>query len=98
MELLMENQTCRAADRQQPQHQDRDSSFSYFLTTHLPIFAEVMGLLEVDKWLHMMDSKFRLLHCTEFQKTLYTTQQLRGSVGAWWASYAGALPADHQVP
>jgi hypothetical protein len=24
--------------------------------------------------------------------------QLRGPVGAWWASYTAALPADHHVP
>jgi hypothetical protein len=30
-----------------------------------------------------MDSKFGLLHCIEYHKTLYTVQQLRGVVGAW---------------
>jgi hypothetical protein len=39
-----------------------------------------------------------LLHCTEYQKTLYVVQQLRGSAGAWWASYTTALPVDHHVP
>jgi hypothetical protein len=39
-----------------------------------------------------------LLHCTEFQKTLYAAQQLRGSTGAWWASYIAALPANHHIP
>jgi hypothetical protein len=54
--------------------------------------------LEVDSWLRTMESKFRLLHCTEYQKTLYVAQQLRGLAGAWWASYMTALPADHLVP
>jgi hypothetical protein len=39
-----------------------------------------------------------LLHCTEYQKTLYAAQQLRGPAGAWWASYTAALSADHHVP
>ncbi len=39
-----------------------------------------------------------LLHYKEYQKTLYVAQQLPGSVGAWWASYIAALPADHHVP
>jgi hypothetical protein len=39
-----------------------------------------------------------LLHCTEYQKTLYAAQQLRGPAGAWWASYTTALLADHHVP
>jgi hypothetical protein len=45
-----------------------------------------------------MESRFGLLHCTEYQKTLYTAQQLRGTAGAWWASYIAALPVDHHVP
>jgi hypothetical protein len=28
---------------------------------------------------------------------LYAAQQLRGPAGAWWASYAAALPPDHHV-
>jgi hypothetical protein len=45
-----------------------------------------------------MESTFGLLHCTEYQKTLYTVQQLRGTVGVWWASYIATLPNDHHVP
>jgi hypothetical protein len=45
-----------------------------------------------------MESKFGLLHCTEYQKTLYAAQQLKGTAGAWWASYIATLPDDHHVP
>jgi hypothetical protein len=41
---------------------------------------------------------FGLLHCTEYQKTLYIAQQLRGVAGAGWASYIATLPDDHHVP
>jgi hypothetical protein len=34
----------------------------------------------------------------EYEKTLYGAQQLRGSAGAWWASYIATLPVDHHVP
>jgi hypothetical protein len=44
-----------------------------------------------------MESMFGLLHCTEYQRTLYAAQQLRGSVEDWWASYITALPTDHHV-
>jgi hypothetical protein len=30
--------------------------------------------LEADNRLHTTESKFGLLHCTEYQKTLYATQ------------------------
>jgi hypothetical protein len=41
---------------------------------------------------------FGLLHCTEYQKTLYAAHQLRGVAGAWWASYIATLPDDHHGP
>jgi hypothetical protein len=72
----VENDESRGAERQQPRHQERDSSFLDFLATHLPISADATDPLEADSWLHTMESKFRLLHCTEYQKTLYAAQQL----------------------
>jgi hypothetical protein len=98
MRRLVENDECHGAERQQPRHQERDSSYSDFLATHPPVFADATDPLEVDSWLRTIESKFGLLHYIEYQKTLYAMQQLRGSAGAWWASYIAALPADHQVP
>jgi hypothetical protein len=98
MRRLVENNECHGAECQQPRHQERDSLYSDFLATHSPVFADVTGPLEVDSWLRTMESKFGLLHCTEYQKTLYATQQLRGSAGAWWASYIVTLPTDYHVP
>jgi hypothetical protein len=83
MRRLVENDECRGAERQQPRHQKRNSLYSNFLATHLPVFVDATDPLEPDSWLRTMESKFGLLHCTEYQKTLYAAQQLRGSVGAW---------------
>jgi hypothetical protein len=69
-----------------------------FLATHPLVFADATNPLEADSWLHTTESKFGLLHCTKYQKTLYIVQQLRGLARAWWASYITALPADHHVP
>jgi hypothetical protein len=82
MRRLVENDKHHGAERQQPRYQERDSSYSDFLVTHLPIFANATDPLEADSWLCTVESKFGLLHCTEYQKTLYATQQLRGLVGA----------------
>jgi hypothetical protein len=97
MRRLVKNDEHRGAERQQPRYQERDSSYSDFLATHQPVFADATGLLEADSWLHTIESMFELLHCIEYQKTLYAAQQLRGSAGAWWASCIAALPVDHQV-
>jgi hypothetical protein len=75
-----------------------DSSYSDFLATHPPVFADAIDPLEANSWLRTTESKFGLLHCTEYQKTLYAAHQLRGAAGAWWASYITTLPDDHHVP
>jgi hypothetical protein len=72
MRRLVENNEHRGAEHQQPRHQERDSLYS-FLATHPPVFADATGPLEVDSWLRTMEYKFGLLHCTEYQKTMYTT-------------------------
>jgi hypothetical protein len=74
MRRLVENDECHGAERQQPQHQERDSSYLNFLATHPPVFADAIDPLEADNWLCTMESKFGRLHCTEYQKTLYTVQ------------------------
>jgi hypothetical protein len=94
----VENDERRGAESQQPRYQERDSSYLDFLATHPPVFADVTDPLEMDCWLCTMESMFGLLHCTEYQKTLYIAQQLRGVAGAWWASYIATLPDDHHVP
>jgi hypothetical protein len=86
MRRLIENDEHRGTERQQPRHQERDSLYSDFLATHPPVFADATYPLEADSWLRTTESKFGLLHCTEYQKTLYAAQQLRGTTGAWWAS------------
>jgi hypothetical protein len=98
MRRLVENDERHGAERQQPQHQERDSLYSDFLATHPPVFTDAIDPLEADSWLYTTETKFGLLHYTEYQKTLYTMQQLRGAAGAWWASYIATLPGDHHVP
>jgi hypothetical protein len=95
MRRLVENDEHHGAEHQQPRHQERDSPYLDFLVTHPLVFVDVTDPLEVDSWLRTKESKFRLLHCIEYQKTLYIAHQLRDSAGAWWASYITALPADH---
>jgi hypothetical protein len=83
MRMLIENDVCRGAScPQHPRQQDMDLPYLDFLVTHQPLFSEATNPLEADNWLNTTKSKFGLLHCIEFQKTLYAAQQLQGSVGA----------------
>jgi hypothetical protein len=45
---LAENDKRRGAEHPQPQHQERDSSYSNFLATHSPVFVDATDPLEVD--------------------------------------------------
>jgi hypothetical protein len=49
MRRLVENDERRGAERQQPRHQERDSSYSDFLATHPSVFANATNLLEADR-------------------------------------------------
>jgi hypothetical protein len=48
-----------------------DISYTDFLVMHPSTFAKEIDPLEADNWLHIIEPKFQLLHCTEFQKTLF---------------------------
>jgi hypothetical protein len=71
------------------------TTYNDFAVTHPLLFIEAGEPLEADHWLQVMKSKFRLLHCTKVQKTLFTTQQLWGDASAWWANYTTTHPADY---
>jgi hypothetical protein len=74
MRRLMENDERHGAERQQPRHYERDSSYSDVLVTYAPAFADATDPLEVDSWLRTTEYKFGLLHYTEYEKTMYAVQ------------------------
>jgi hypothetical protein len=83
MTLLIQNEARRGAEcPQDPRYQDMNTSYSEFLATHPPLFSGGKDPLEADDWLRTTESKFSLLHCIEYQKTLYAAQQLKGPAGA----------------
>jgi hypothetical protein len=45
---LVKNDEQRGAERQQPRHQERYSSYLDFLATHPPVFANAIDPLEAD--------------------------------------------------
>ena len=64
LQMLAQNQM----QQQQPQGrqgQPQMASYSDFVGTQPPIFAKTNDPLEADSWLRLMESKFKLLTCTE---------------------------------
>jgi hypothetical protein len=64
MRRLVENDERCGTELQQPRHRERVSSYSDFLSTHPPVFADATDPLDADSWLHTTESMFGLLHCT----------------------------------
>jgi hypothetical protein len=79
-------------------HAQAPTTYGDFATTHPLLFTEAREPLEADNWLHVIESKFGLLHCTETLKTLFTAQQLREDACAWWANYIATSLTNYQVP
>jgi hypothetical protein len=71
-----------AGHSQHYRQQDINTSYLNFLATHPSVFAGAKDPRDADDWLCTTESKFSLLHCTEYQKRLYAAQQLRVLVGA----------------
>src|SRR5438128_7003540 len=97
LQMLVQNQM----QQQQPhgrQGQPQLASYSDFAGTHPPIFSKAEDPLEADSWLRLMESKFELLTCSEEQKTLFATHQLRGPAASWWETFLAMQPAEHRVP
>jgi hypothetical protein len=65
MRVLMENLVHRGG-RHSHHQQVLESSYTNFLATHPPMFTEASDPVEVDNWLRITETKFGLLHCTEF--------------------------------
>jgi hypothetical protein len=90
MRVLTENLVQHGV-RQPHRQPGVETSYTDFLATHPPMFAEAIDPLEADSWLHIVESKFRLLHYTEIQKTLFVAQQHRGPMSDWWANFTATI-------
>jgi hypothetical protein len=51
-----------------------DSSYTNFLAMRPSTFTEASDPLQADNWLLNIESKFGILHCKKYQKTLYVAQ------------------------
>jgi hypothetical protein len=75
----------------------RETSYLDFSETRPPLFVKAEDPLEADEWIRVIEQKFGLLRCTETQKPLFATQQLRGPASTWWGNYVAVQPAGHQI-
>jgi hypothetical protein len=90
------NQFQQHGGRAHPQG-PRETSYLDFSKTRPPLFVKAEDPLEADEWVRVMEQKFGLIRCTETQKPLFTSQQLRGPASTWWGNFVAIQPAGHQV-
>jgi hypothetical protein len=90
------NQFQQQGGRAYPQG-PRETSYLDFSETYPSLFVKAKDPLEADEWVRVIGQKFRLIRCTETQKSFFAAQQLRGPASMWWGSYVGIQPAGHQV-
>ena len=72
-------------------------SYQDFLKMHPPTFTPMAEPLDVEHWLHILEQKFLLLNVTDEQKVRFATQQLLGSMSAWWDTFNTMQQLDHRV-
>jgi hypothetical protein len=74
-----------------------ETTYVDFTDTRPLVFTRADEPLEADDWLRTMEQKFDLIDCTEYQKSVFASQQLRGAAGAWWGNHLAAQPVGHRV-
>jgi hypothetical protein len=65
----------------------RETSYLNFSETRPPLFVKAEDPLKAHKWIWVIEQKFGLIRCTETQKPLFASQQLRGPASTWWRNY-----------
>jgi hypothetical protein len=93
---MVGNQFQQHGGRAPPQG-PRETSYMEFSGTCPPLFVKAEDPLEADEWIRVMEQKFRLIRCTETQKSLFAAQQLRGPASTLWGNFVAVQPARHQV-
>jgi hypothetical protein len=89
---------ARGGNEARNNHTQAPTTYGDFVATHPLLFTEAGEPLEADNWLHVIESKFGLLHYTETQQTLFAAQQLWGDACTWCAKYTATCPKNYQVP
>ena len=74
-----------------------ETRYGDFMETRPPTFSKAEDPLEADDWLCVIEQKLEVNPCTEIQKIVFASQQLRGPASAWWANYLDIQPAGHRV-
>ena len=82
-------QTLRNAREQPPLVQaspPRDKC-SEFLDGNPPMFSHTSDPIEAGDWLRAVERELEIAQCTDREKVLYGSRQLRGAAQDWWDSY-----------
>jgi hypothetical protein len=95
-EMAHHNQNAPPGYRGRHNHRNK-TTYVDFTDTRPLVFTRADEPLEADDWLRTIEQKFDLMDCSEYQKSVFAAQQLRGAAGAWWGNHLAAQLAGHRV-
>ena len=62
-----------------------------------PIFKVTKDPLDVDHWIYIIEQKFGLIECDDYDKVNFAAHQLHDAAGAWWQGYLTQQEHGHRV-
>src|SRR5512135_1344994 len=84
------NLLVQQAQNQQTNNQNQNpppppqNKLAEFLRVRPPIFSSTTNPVEAGDWLHAIEKKLDLLHCTDQEKVSFASHQLHGPASEWW--------------
>ncbi|WVZ63179.1 hypothetical protein U9M48_012833 [Paspalum notatum var. saurae] len=92
LQTLIENLGQRGGDGG---HQRR--GYDAFSRLDPPIFKVTKDPLDVDHWIRIIEQKFGLIECDDYDKVTFAAHQLHDAAGAWWQGYLTQQERSHRV-
>ncbi|WVZ90355.1 LOW QUALITY PROTEIN: hypothetical protein U9M48_036664, partial [Paspalum notatum var. saurae] len=92
LQTLIENLGHRGGDGG---HQRR--GYDSFSRLDPPIFKVTKDPLDADHWIRIIEQKFGLMECDDYEKVTLAAHQLYDAAGAWWQGYLTQQEQGHRV-
>ena len=78
----------------QPQRRDKHGEFQ---RTKPPTFSHSVEPMDADDWLKTIDKKLGVVQCTNREKVLFASHQLKRPTSDWWDTYGAAYDEPDNI-
>ena len=70
-------------------------SLADFQRTNPPVFSSSQNPMEAEDWLRDIEKSLLIAQCSEREKVLFASYQLKGAASIWWDNLLATHPAGH---